>query len=57
MGVEKTIIKNGNGTDFPKNGDDVAMEYTGWLFEPANDNKKGFKCVLSRTRSRCMTLR
>ncbi|KAF2152032.1 FKBP-type peptidyl-prolyl cis-trans isomerase [Myriangium duriaei CBS 260.36] len=40
MAVEKTIIKQGNGTDKPKNGDQVAMEYTGWLFQDgAKDNK------------------
>ena len=47
MGVEKTIIKQGNGTDFPRKGDEVAMEYTGWLFEDANPNKKGTQYVSS----------
>jgi FK506-binding protein 1 len=43
MGVEKTIIKEGNGADYPKKGDNVAMEYTGWLFEPSKEDKKGLK--------------
>ncbi|KAF0643897.1 hypothetical protein NXS19_013500 [Fusarium pseudograminearum] len=30
MGVEKTIIKEGNGPS-PQNGQKVSMEYTGWL--------------------------
>ena len=29
MGVEKQIIKEGNGVDIPKKHDEVAMEYTG----------------------------
>ena len=29
MGVEKQVLKPGNGTDFPKKHDEVAMEYTG----------------------------
>lgn len=31
MGVEKTVIKPGNGSDFPKKGDTVTMHYTGTL--------------------------
>jgi hypothetical protein len=29
MGVEKTVLKRGNGTDVPKKHDEVSMEYTG----------------------------
>jgi FK506-binding protein 1 len=29
MGVEKTILKPGNGIDIPKKHDEVSMEYTG----------------------------
>ena len=35
MGVEKTIIKPGNGVDRPKKGDEVSMEYTGYLYDPS----------------------
>jgi hypothetical protein len=51
MGVDKTIIKNGNGADIPKKGDTVSMEYTGWLFDATKpDNKGGEKpCVASRS--------
>ncbi|KAF2098585.1 peptidyl-prolyl cis-trans isomerase [Rhizodiscina lignyota] len=33
MGVEKKLISPGNGTDKPKKGDTVSMEYTGWLYD------------------------
>lgn len=40
MGVQKQLISEGNGTDRPKKGDQVTMEYTGWVFDPnATDNK------------------
>ena len=29
MGVEKVIIRPGNGTDYPKKNDEVSVEYTG----------------------------
>ncbi|KAF2403384.1 peptidyl-prolyl cis-trans isomerase [Trichodelitschia bisporula] len=35
MGVEKITISPGNGVDFPKQGDNVTMEYTGYLYDPA----------------------
>jgi FK506-binding protein 1 len=38
MGVTKQIIKQGDGQTYPKNGDNVTMEYTGWLEE---NGKKG----------------
>jgi FK506-binding protein 1 len=57
MGVEKQVIKPGNGSDYPKKHDEVSMEYTGtvprrphrsmshkdlgWLFDDAAPNKKG----------------
>lgn len=31
MAVEKKVLKPGNGTDIPKKGDEVSMEYTGTL--------------------------
>lgn len=33
MGVEKTVLKAGNGVDFPQKGDNVAMHYTGCLYD------------------------
>ena len=41
MGVEKKIIKQGNGSDKPKKGDNVTMEYTGWLHEAGKPDNKG----------------
>ncbi|KAF2731657.1 peptidyl-prolyl cis-trans isomerase [Polyplosphaeria fusca] len=41
MGVTKNIISAGNGTLFPKNGDEVSMEYTGWLFDSSAADNKG----------------
>jgi FK506-binding protein 1 len=42
MGVEKKVLKTGNGTDKPKAGDTVTMEYTGWLYDPSAADS-GFK--------------
>lgn len=42
MGVQKKILKPGNGVDRPQKGDSVTMEYTGWLYDankPENDYK------------------
>jgi FK506-binding protein 1 len=29
MGVDKQVLRSGNGVDFPKKHDEVSMEYTG----------------------------
>ena len=31
MGVEKTVARPGNGTDFPKKNDEICVEYTGTM--------------------------
>jgi FK506-binding protein 1 len=41
MGVEKIINSEGNGTDFPKKGEYVTMDYTGWLFDESAPGNKG----------------
>ncbi|KAI4943900.1 hypothetical protein J4E91_009047 [Alternaria rosae] len=41
MGVEKLVIRPGNGIDFPKKHDEVSMEYTGWLFDDDAPDHKG----------------
>jgi len=41
MGVEKIINSEGNGADFPKKGDYVTMDYTGWLFDESAPGNKG----------------
>jgi peptidylprolyl isomerase/FK506-binding protein 1 len=41
-GWTKTVLKEGNGSDKPKTGDKVAIDYTGWLRDPSNsDHEKG----------------
>ena len=41
MGVQKQVLQQGNGTDKPKKGDNISMEYTGWLHEPSANEQKG----------------
>lgn len=43
MGVQKIVIKPGNGIDYPKKNDEVSMEYTGWLFDDEAPDHKGAK--------------
>ncbi|KAH7077065.1 hypothetical protein FB567DRAFT_534462 [Paraphoma chrysanthemicola] len=40
MGVQKTVISEGNGPS-PQKGDQVTMEYTGWLRTPGKPEEKG----------------
>lgn len=35
MGVEKQILKEGDGATFPKKHDEVAIEYTGRVASPS----------------------
>mmetsp|Transcript_13147 Transcript_13147/g.30730 ORF Transcript_13147/g.30730 Transcript_13147/m.30730 type:complete len:129 (-) Transcript_13147:64-450(-) len=48
MGVTKTVIKEGDGTTYPKKGDELTMHYTGTLasngskFDSSVDRKKPF---------------
>jgi FK506-binding protein 1 len=41
MGVTKELLKEGNGTDRPAKGDNILMEYTGWLSDPSAANGRG----------------
>lgn len=43
MGVEKKIIREGNGVDFPKMNDVVTMEYTGYIYDRSASESKGQK--------------
>lgn len=43
MGVNKKIIKEGNGVDFPQKNDEVTMEYTGYLYDRSASESKGQK--------------
>ena len=47
MGVTKTQISPGNGTDKPKAGDTITMEYTGNLYDKNAANNKGKQYVTS----------
>ena len=49
MGVDHKLIKAGNGVDYPKNGDTVAIDYTGTLYDPnsTDEYKRGKQWVLS----------
>ena len=33
MGVTRKVLREGNGTDHPKKGDQVTIEYTGNLYD------------------------
>ena len=35
MGVDRKVIQPGNGTDSPRKGDVVTIEYTGNLYDEA----------------------
>jgi len=41
MGVEKVVLRRGNGSDVLKKHDEVSMEYTGWLYDESAPNNKG----------------
>jgi FK506-binding protein 1 len=38
--LHKKLIKSGNGVDKPNKGDEVTIQYTGWLYDAsATDNQ------------------
>jgi len=41
--INKKLLKQGNGQDYPKPGDEVTIEYTGWLqdLSASSNNNKG----------------
>ena len=43
MGVTRKIIAKGNGTDKPKKGDTVTIEYTGNLYDEDKGSKNDFR--------------
>jgi len=45
MGVTKKMITPGNGTDKPKSGDTITMEYTGNLYSAEAAEHKGKQYV------------
>lgn len=51
MGVTKQVLQEGNGTDIPKQGDMVSIEYTGNLYDPDSSDqyKRGDQYVYRNT--------
>ena len=51
MGVTRKVLKQGNGTDKPKKGDEVTIEYTGNLYDEkyADNDYRGEKYALKRS--------
>ena len=43
MGVQRKVVRNGNGLDYPKKGDNVTMEYTGNLYDKAAGEAKDYR--------------
>lgn len=45
MGVTRKVLKEGNGVDKPKKGDEVTIEYTGNLYDEsqASNDYRGKK--------------
>lgn len=43
MGVTKETIKEGNGADYPKKGDEVTIEYTGNLYDESKGQEHHFR--------------
>lgn len=41
MGVEKELLKAGNGKDYPTKGDEVTIEYTGNLYDESRPDNRG----------------
>ena len=43
--LDRTLLAAGNGKDYPKRGDEVTMEYTGWLHDSSKSGNKGSQYV------------
>ena len=39
--LRKEVVRAGNGTDKPKAGDTVTMDYTGWLYDASQPDNRG----------------
>jgi hypothetical protein len=59
MGVVKELLyegqsvkdSNGNELNSPNKGQDIAMEYTGWLYDPTKPENKGDEYSCTRLAS------
>ena len=54
MGVTKETITPGNGTDFPRKGDNVAIHYTGALYDPSkkDNHNMGFQYATATVKAK-----
>ena len=43
MGVTRKVLKQGNGVDKPKKGDEVTIEYTGNLYDESKGPNNDFR--------------
>jgi FK506-binding protein 1 len=43
MGVTKEVLIEGNGTEYPKAGDEVTIEYTGNLYDKDVGSQNHFR--------------
>ncbi|MCJ1403973.1 FK506-binding protein 2B, partial [Xylographa trunciseda] len=43
MGVTKRVLKEGNGVDKPKQGDEVTIEYTGNLYDQSKGESNDYR--------------
>ena len=44
--LDKQVLSEGNRQDYPKQGDEVAMHYTGWLYSSEAAQNRGKQCVI-----------
>ena len=46
--LDRKVLSSGNDTDYPKVGDEVTIEYTGWLYDSSKPDQeyKGKKYVI-----------
>ncbi|PYH87510.1 peptidyl-prolyl cis-trans isomerase [Aspergillus ellipticus CBS 707.79] len=52
MGVTKTTLSPGNGTQFPQKGDVVSIHYTGCLFDPSKPERHNMGNQFDSSRTR-----
>lgn len=43
---EKRLLSEGNNVDYPQVGDEVTIEYTGWLYDASKPDFKGTQYVI-----------
>jgi len=57
MAVTKKVLRNGNGVDKPNKGDEVVIDYTGYLYDTdaASNNYMGDEFDSSRNRGEFRT--